>query len=250
MPTVQKRPGGQIRKGPTVAMRTFAALAAATAAAVTVLAGAPTAAGSPAAAGGRLPTVSPGDDIVTTAADGDQRCTLGYTFTNPAGRTYGITAGHCNAHRSSYVTDRTTGAIGHFVLTVGNPDEPLDDDYGLIDFGASRSVPVMYGMPVTGISAPTGATAACHDGIRTGIACGALHDRLVGTQFTTSGMPRSIPGDSGGPVWQPSRTGATVIGIWLGEHIEPDGSRYGRFTGLTDVLADIANYAGLTSGNT
>ncbi|KMO69841.1 S1 family peptidase [Mycolicibacterium chlorophenolicum] len=224
-------------------MRTFAALAATTAAATAVLAGTPTAGAE------RLHTVSPGDDIVTTAADGDQQCTLGYTFTNPAGRTYGITAGHCNSHRSSSVTDRTTGAIGHFVLTVGNPDEPLDDDYGLIDFGASRSVPVMYGMPVTGISAPTSTTTVCHDGIRTAVACGALHDRLVGTQFTTSGMPRSIPGDSGGPVWQPSRTGATVIGIWLGEHIEPDGPRYGRFTGLTDVLADIANYAALTSTN-
>jgi streptogrisin B len=222
-------------------MRTFTALAAVGAAAGIGFVGAPTAAAE------RIRTVSPGDDIVTTAAKGAQRCTLGYTFTNPAGRTYGITAGHCNNHRSSYVTDRTTGAIGHFVLAVGNPDEPLADDYALIDFGGSRAVPIMYGMPVTGISAPNSTTTVCHDGIRTSVACGDLHDRLVGTQFTTSGMPRSIPGDSGGPVWQPNRTGATIIGIWLGEHIEPSGSSYGRFTGLTDVLADIANYAGLNS---
>lgn len=131
------------------------------------------------------------------------------------------------------------------MLAVANPDAALDDDYGLIDFGAARSLPVMYGMPVTGISAPAPNAPVCHDGIRTGVACGELHDRLVGTQFATSGMPRSIPGDSGGPVWQPARDGATVIGIWLGEHIESNGPRYGRFTALTDVLADIANYAGL-----
>ena len=202
---------------------------------------------APLAAAQSTPPVSPGDELVTTAADGDQMCTLGYTFTNRStGTTYGITAGHCNSHRSSSVTDRTTGAVGHFVLSVASPDEALDDDYALISFGPSRSVPIMYGMPVNGISAPNRRGAVCHDGIKTGIACGSLHSRLVGTQFTTDGMPQSIPGDSGGPVWQlgPGNS-ATVIGIWLGEHIEPNGPRYGRFTALTDVLADITDYAGL-----
>lgn len=202
---------------------------------------------APTAAARHIPTVSPGDAIVTTAAEGPQECTLGYTFTNRAtGTTYGITAGHCNSHRSSYVTDRTTGAIGHFVLTVSNPDEPLDDDYGLINFGNSHSVPRMYGLPVSGITSPDATSPVCHDGIRTRVACGQLHSRLFGTQFATSRMPRSIPGDSGGPVWQLDGNGnATVIGIWLGEHTEPNGPRYGRFTGITDVLADITNYAGL-----
>lgn len=194
-------------------------------------------------------TISPGDELVTTAADGGQMCTLGYTFTNrETGTAYGITAGHCNGHRSSSVTDRTTGAVGHFVLTVGDIDDALDDDYGLIDFGTSRSLPVMYGMPVSGISAPDPTGPVCHDGIMTGVACGHLHSRLFGTQFATGGMPQSIPGDSGGPVWQlgPGNS-AAVIGVWLGEHIEPNGSRYGRFTALTDVLADITDYAGLPS---
>lgn len=222
-------------------MRRFGALAATAAVAMMALAAAPNADAE------RIRTVSPGDDIVTTAAEGAQQCTLGYTFTNPAGTTYGITAGHCNSHRSTYVTDRTTGAIGHFVLAVGNPEHALDDDYGLIDFGANRPEPLMYGMQVTGISTPDSDAPVCHDGIRTGVACGDLHGRLIGTQFATKGMPPSIPGDSGGPVWQPNRNTATIIGIWLGEHIEPDGPRYGRFTALTDVLADIANSAGLAS---
>lgn len=223
-------------------MKPLTPLAAAAALAM-AMAGTPTAAAAP------IRTVSPGDHIVTTADAGDQQCTLGYTFTSPNGHAYGITAGHCNTHRSRRVTDRTTGAVGRFVLSVSDPDRPLHDDYGLIDFGPrNRAVPVMFGMPVTGISAPDPDNAVCHDGIRTGVACGALHTRLAGTatQFTTTGMPRSIPGDSGGPVWQlTNRNTATIIGIWLGEHLEPTGKHYGRFTGLTDVLADIANSAGL-----
>ena len=109
--------------------------AAALAAAAALVTGTPSAAADP------VRTVAPGDDIVTTAAEGGQECTLGYTFTNRAGRTFGITAGHCDSHRSASVTDTTTGATGHFVLAVGNPDQPLADDYGLIDFGASRSRP-------------------------------------------------------------------------------------------------------------
>jgi len=204
--------------------------------------------GAPTAGAERVRSVSPGDDIVTTAAEGGQRCTLGYTFTNPAGRTYGITAGHCNRHRSNSVTDRTTGAVGRFVLAVGHPDRALEDDYGLIDFGTARSTASLAGIPVTGISAPVRGRPICHDGVRTGRACGTLHGRLTATQYATSGMPASIPGDSGGPVWQlnPDRS-ATVVGIWLGEREDTDGQRYGRFTGLVDVLADIADAGGLTT---
>jgi hypothetical protein len=225
-------------------MRIPAPITATLAALALSLAAAPSAAAAP------VRSVSPGDEIVTTADAGAQQCTLGYTFTSPTTpRAYGIHAGHCNANRSRYVTDRTTGAIGRFVLTVHDPNRPLADDYGLIDFGVNRATAVMYGTPVTGISAPDPNNAVCHDGIRTGIACGALHSRMTGaaTQYTTTGMPPSIPGDSGGPVWQLNNNNtATVIGIWLGEHLELTGEHYGRFTGLTDVLADIATAAGLT----
>jgi hypothetical protein len=194
-----------------------------------------------AAAQARPATVSPGDELFAAHDHGGPRCTLGYTFTDPGTSiTYGITAGHCNNPASSYVVDCTSGTVGHFVLTVANPSDPLDDDYGLIDFGYSRSIRTMYGMPVRSVTPPDGRAAVCHDGIRTGIACGALDCRFIATQYLTTGMPQSIPGDSGGPVWQPSRDGATVIGIWLGEHIEPNGTHYGRFISLTDVLASVA----------
>ena len=109
-------------------------------------------------------------------------------------------------------------------MLTATTDDPLDDDYGLIDFGTNTAVPTMYGMPVVGMARINERNAICHDGIRTGIACGQLGDRYIGPQYLTTGMPNSIPGDSGGPVWQISARGAVVVGIWLGEHID-DASR-------------------------
>ena len=64
--------------------------------------------------------------------------------------------------------------------------------------------------------------------------------RLIANQCR---MPQSIPGDSGGPVWQPSRDGgATTVGIWLGQHVDQDGA-FGRFASLTDVLPTISAQA-------
>jgi len=185
-------------------------------------------------------TVSPGDEIDAVAAGWSARCTLGYTYTTREGITYGITAGHCNERPSSYVTDRTTGAVGHFVVTVSDPDEHLADDYALISFGRNVSVPTMYGMPVTGTAGPDPRTPICHAGIRTGVACGQFDGRLAASQYCTTGMPQSIPGDSGGPVWQLNHTvGATIVGIWLGEHIKADGTHFGRFMTMPDVFAGI-----------
>lgn len=198
----------------------------------------------PAVAQAYSATISPGDEIDTVQAQGGTRCTLGYTFTDPGTNiNYGITAGHCNKGHGDNVVDRTTGAVGHFSLTVVTAGDNLQDDYGLVDFGSNRSVRTMYGMLVSGISTPDPHAAVCHDGIRTGIACGSLDGRLIASQYLTTGMAQSIPGDSGGPVWQLAHDDAgtaSVIGIWLGEHIEPSGIHYGRFISLTDVLFNIA----------
>ncbi|WAJ47973.1 hypothetical protein OK015_28925 (plasmid) [Mycobacterium sp. Aquia_216] len=198
----------------------------------------------PAVAQAHSATISPGDEIDTVQAPGGTRCTLGYTFTDPGTNiNYGITAGHCNKGHGDNVVDRTTGAGGHFILTVATAGDNLQDDYGLVDFGSNHSVRTMYGMPVSGISTPDPHAAVCHDGIRTGIACGSLDGRLIASQYLTTGMAQSIPGDSGGPVWQLAHDNAgtaSVIGIWLGEHIEPNGAHYGRFISLTDVLVNVA----------
>lgn len=200
--------------------------------------------GVPTVAYARGATISPGDEIDTVQAQGGTRCTLGYTFADPGTNiNYGITAGHCNKGHSDYVVDRITGAIGHFILTVATPGDNLQDDYGLVDFGSNHSERTMYGMPVSGISTPDPHSVVCHDGIRTGIACGSLDGRLIASQYLTTGMVQSIPGDSGGPVWQFARDNAgtaRVIGIWLGENIDANGTHYGRFISLTDVLVNVA----------
>lgn len=238
MPTPFRRRGCPLRPHP--AQRTPTAWAAAACMALILLTHA---LADAATAHARANTISPGDEIDTTAADAGTRCTLGYTFTDPGTSiNYGITAGHCNKAHGDYVRDHTTGAAGHFILTVFTPSDHLQGDYGLIDFGTNRSIRTMYGMPLSGISTPEANRPVCHDGIRTGIACGTLNSRLAGGQYLTNAI-QSIPGDSGGPVWQlnPDIAGtATVVGIWLGEHIEADGLRLGRFISLTDVLVNVA----------
>jgi hypothetical protein len=57
-------------------------------------------------------------------------------------------------------------------------------------------------------------------------------------QFMTTGMPASVPGDSGGPVWITDDDGhAHIVGIWLGEKASADSDRrYGRFASLIAAL--------------
>ena len=182
--------------------------------------------------------VAAGDEIAVHSADGPTTCTLGYTYTT-GDTTYGVTAGHCTRGGGSAVSDHDSGATGRVAVAVTDPD-PLFDDFALINFGTSRSVSVINGMPVSGIGVPDPRTTVCRSGIRTKTVCGQLDGRLIGYQYNVTGMPESIPGDSGAPVWQPASDGtATTVGIWLGEHHTHSGIRTGRFTSLTESLTDL-----------
>ena len=183
-------------------------------------------------------SVSPGDEINHIESNGSNRCTLGYTFTRPGGTTLGITAGHCNATPGKYVLDRTTGATGRFIVTVHQELAPFED-YGVIDFGANRSMPVMRGMRVAGAGFPDTTNAVCHTGIASGVSCGQIAGMETQLRYLTTGIS-GIPGDSGGPVWQlNSDTSATIVGIWIGEHINDDGTHNGVFISLVDVMAQL-----------
>ncbi|MFB1298767.1 hypothetical protein ACAG24_025005 [Mycobacterium sp. pW049] len=172
-------------------------------------------------------TVAAGDEIAVHSGTGSTTCTLGYTYTAGA-TTYGVTAGHCTRGGGSAVSDHDSGATGAVAVAVTDPD-PLFDDFALINFGASRSVSTINGMPVGGIGVPNPAITVCRSGIRTNTVCGQLGGRLLGYQYNVTGMPESIPGDSGAPVWQPASDGtATHSGI-----------RTGRFTSLTESLTDL-----------
>ncbi|WP_353366097.1 hypothetical protein [Mycobacterium sp.] len=97
--------------------RFIGAAAAASAVAGLILAAAP--------AHAATSTVSPGDEIVHVGPDGSHRCTLGYTFTNAAGRTYGVTAGHCG-----------TGPNAMYLIA---PPEPPDNSSSSSPPTTSRS---------------------------------------------------------------------------------------------------------------
>ncbi|MGQ9352444.1 hypothetical protein [Mycolicibacterium gilvum] len=183
-------------------------------------------------------TVAAGDEIAVHSNTGSTTCTLGYTYTAGA-TTYGVTAGHCTRGGGSAVSDHDSGATGAVAVAVNDPD-PLFDDFALINFGTSRSVSTINGMPVSGMGVPDPAITVCRSGIRTKTVCGQLDGRLLGYQYSVTGMPESIPGDSGAPVWQPASDGtATIVGIWLGEHHAHSGTRTGRFTSLTESLTDL-----------
>ncbi|MCC9186701.1 S1 family peptidase [Mycolicibacterium mageritense] len=211
--------------------RATIAAAAAAAATTAVLTAAPAAA---------VPRpVSAGDPLVTAST----LCTLGYTYTTPAGRLIGITAGHCDpGGPNRTVIDKATGARGEFLLTVHNADQPGADDYALINFGSNREVPGIHGLPTNpGIQDLDTSKIVCRDGIRTSVQCGNIAPTSYGAnQHLTLGMPDSIPGDSGAPVWQIGAAGqADIVGIWLGRQTTTTGQSYGRFLALRDAVEDL-----------
>lgn len=183
--------------------------------------------------------VAAGDEITVHSAKGATLCTLGYTYTTDT-TTYGVTAGHCARGGGTAVRDHDTGATGHVAIAITGPD-PLFDDFALINFGSHSSTPAINGMPATSMSLPDPTTTVCRSGIRTRTVCGQLDGRLIGYQYSVTGMPESVPGDSGAPVWQPAADGtATVVGIWLGEHHTHSGTRTGRFASLTGSITELA----------
>ena len=132
--------------------------------------------------------------------------------------------------------DRTTGATGRFIVAVHH--DPLED-YGVIDFGANRSLPVLRGMRVAGTGFPDTTNAVCHTRVASGVSCGQIAGMETQLRYLTTGIS-GIPGDSGGPVWQlNSDTSATIVGIWIGDHTNDDGTHNGVFTRLVDVLAQL-----------
>ncbi|MCX2715234.1 serine protease [Mycolicibacterium sp. J2] len=186
--------------------------------------------------------ISPGDRIDYVTADGSESfCTTGYVYTGTNGHAYAITAGHCQTNEPGHVVEETTGATGRFISTVVAPARSGGPDYGLIDFGphvASRTSNDAIGFasdsrpPVVEVGQEV-----CHLGVSSGTHCGTVAYSYGDDQFMTTGMPASVPGDSGGPVWVTDDGQAHIVGIWLGEKSSADSSRrYGRFASLRAAL--------------
>lgn len=195
---------------------------------------------APAPSNTALTTISPGDqvDYVTPNAN-TKFCTIGYVYSGPDFHTFAVTAGHCRNSASGYARDTRTGLTGDFVRSIVEPPRSGGADYGLIDFGRN-SVPSVFmrDTPYTDDHPqPQVGQLVCHTGVTSGQHCGQITATQGQNQYLTTGMPASLPGDSGGPVWTRSAHGfVQIIGIWLGEKVTAAGQEYGRFASLATGL--------------
>lgn len=193
-----------------------------------------------------LTVVSPGEEVDYINPGGhSQFCTIGYVYTGVDMHTYAITAGHCRTDPAAgYARDKRNGLTGDFVRTVFEPPRSGGADYALIDFTthslASDFIEGPQGKhtPFTDDHPePQIGETVCRLGVSSGQHCGQITAAQGEDQYLTTGMPASIPGDSGGPVWTPTQQGnARIIGIWLGEKTTAAGQEYGRFASLPSGL--------------
>src|SRR5258708_639922 len=184
--------------------------------AAAVLAGVP-------AADAATNTVSPGARAASVAPPaGTQYCTIGCVYPGHDLHTYAVTAGHCRSTAGGYARDQRSGLTGSFVRAIAESPRSGGADYGLIDFGGrSRSGYFIGDTPTTDDHPPPQiGQSICRIGVSSGQHCGSVVAYHGYDQFLTAGMPDSMPGDSGGPVWIENNDGrAQIIGIWLGEKI-------------------------------
>ena len=178
----------------------------------------------PAPSQAALTLVSPGEEVdYISPAGGNQFCTIGYVYTGADLHTYAITAGHCRSNTASgYARDKRSGLTGNFVRTVFEPPRSGGADYALIDFSTNSLASVFIADNHTPFTddhpEPQVGQTICHIGVSSGQHCGQIAADHGPDQYLTTGMPPSIPGDSGGPVWTQTPHGfARIIGIWLGE---------------------------------
>ena len=190
-----------------------------------------------------LTVVSPGEEVdYINPAGGNQFCTIGYVYTGVDFHTYAITAGHCRANPASgYARDTPSGLTGDFVRTVFAPPRSGGADYALIDFSTNSLASAFIvdnHMPFTDDHPePKIGETVCRIGVSSGQHCGQIAAGQGEDQYLTTGMPPSIPGDSGGPVWTRTLHGfPQIIGIWLGEKTTAAGQEYGRFASLSSGL--------------
>ena len=219
----------------TLSQRTHAITAAAVTAGAILLS---CVLGAPHAHAGTQRAISPGDAIRYITAAGADTCTLAFAITAHT-HTYGVTAGHCVANAGGYVVDVISGYRGSVVSFDYDPTR-RGNDFALIHFGQAPLAATMLGTAVDAVTAPAADQPICHTGVSSGTSCGQLSGQYGVAQYLTTGL-NDVPGDSGGPVW--TRYGIddiAIVGIWLGSHIDHDGTTYGRFYPLDHALAQLA----------
>ena len=181
--------------------------------------------------------ISPGHTIRYITPGSASTCTLAFAFT-ARGHTYGVTAGHCVADAGGYVVDVISGYRGSVVSFDYDPTR-RGNDFALIHFGQAPVAASLLGAAVDAVTAPAADRPICHTGVSSGTSCGQLSGQYGVAQYLTTRL-NDVPGDSGGPVW--TRYGIddiAIVGIWLGSHIDHDGTTYGRFYPLDHALTQL-----------
>ena len=101
-----------------------------------------------------------------------------------------------------------------------------------------RALPV-GSTPVIGVTYPATGKCCAAPASRAALPAANCTASSATASFPTNGIA-SAAGDSGGPVWMTRRDGSAVlVGVWLGQHIDGDGNRYGRFITLAAALRSL-----------
>ncbi|MEU7222564.1 S1 family peptidase [Streptomyces chrestomyceticus] len=206
-----------MRPGPTAALRSLAALAAASA----VLATAPPAGAAPGAGPSRTAaaTAVRGGNVLYSASG---RCTVGFNATK-GGRYYAILEGRCVGGAQDWYADAARTVHAGVTEAVRFPGEdyalvrytnPAVSSPGEVDLGGGRH------LDITGAARPVVGQSVCLPGSTTGQHCGRVDAVNVGVTYpegTVSGLVRTSactePGTAAG---RPAVSGSSAVGLAVG----------------------------------
>lgn len=182
----------------------------------------------PATANADALKIVPGDKI-TVARDGGalSGCTVGPYMSLGNGKYGALTAGHCGEDGDPVYWNDGTGRgklVSHLYQPVAEKTaEGVNLDYAMIPLRDDQVSPSVQGANIVDLATLEELQEAslrrdiplCSVGITSGFRCGKLHSISFSQKLLVSDF-KSDHGDSGGPVWIPTKKGAQIVGILYG----------------------------------
>jgi len=149
---------------------------------------------------------------------GDDLCTAGFVARNQRGAPVMFTAGHCDVGQRVQAADSSVGLVpaGDFVASAYGGSDGEEPDIAVMKLtGAMDLDPAVDAELPVGGSVPLIADGLtlCKQGAATGRSCGPV---LESSPSKVKFAARIAPGDSGGPVWGYTSSGAIfAVGITI-----------------------------------